>query len=148
MPVRFKAVGRPGRSGQALVEVSLLLPWLVFSFIAAFDFGIYAYSMISTESAARTVATYASQSSAVAQSPTNACAYALAELRDAPGVGPGVASCSSPVQVTVSYRSPGAAGMNTVRVTVTYQTMNLIALPGLMAGSLTISRTVEMPIRG
>ena len=34
------------RRGQALVEVTLLLPWIVFSFVAAFNFGIFAYSMI------------------------------------------------------------------------------------------------------
>jgi hypothetical protein len=37
--------------------------------------------------------------------------------------------------------------MNTVRVAVTYNTMQLIPLPGLMAGSLAITRSVEMPIR-
>jgi hypothetical protein len=37
--------------------------------------------------------------------------------------------------------------MNTVQVSVTYNTMQLIPLPGLMAGSLSITRMVEMPIR-
>lgn len=137
--------------GQAVVEVSLLIPWLVFSFVAAFNFGIFAYSMISTENAARTGAMYASQSLSVAQSSTivsQVCTYVLGELGDAPGVGSGVNSCTaSPVSVTVTAHTPGSAGMNTVTVAVTYNTMQLIPLPGLMAGSLAITRSVEAPIR-
>ncbi len=139
------------RRGQALVEVTLLLPWIVFSFVAAFNFGIFAYSMISTESAARSAAMYASQSLTVAQSGsvvTQACNYVLGELGDAPGVGDGVTTCtSSPVTLTITARMPGSGNMNTVQVSVTYNTMQLIPLPGLMAGSLVITRTVEMPIR-
>ena len=52
-----------------------------------------------------------------------------------------------PVTVAVTARTPGAGNLNTVRVSVTYNTMQLIALPGLMAGSLNITRTVELPIR-
>jgi len=139
------------RSGQAVIEVSLLLPWIVFIFIAAFNFGIFAYALISTEDAARSGAMYASQSLAVAQSGTivsQVCTYVLGELGDAPGVGSGVTSCtSSPVTVTVTPQTPGSGNMNTVKVSVTYNTMQMIPLPGLMAGSLHITRTVEMPIR-
>jgi Flp pilus assembly protein TadG len=138
------------RSGQAVVEVTLLVPWIVFSFVAAFNFGIFAYALISTQNAARSAAMYASQSLTVAQSGsivTQVCPYALGELGDAPGVG-GVATCTgAPVTVAVTARSPGAGNMNTVRVSLTYNTMQLIPLPGLMAGSLSITRTVEMPIR-
>ena len=133
-----------------MVEVTLLVPWIVFSFVAAFNFGIFAYALISTQNAARSAAMYASQSLTVAQSGsivTQVCPYALGELGDAPGVG-GVATCTgAPVTVAVTARSPGAGNMNTVRVSLTYNTMQLIPLPGLMAGSLSITRTVEMPIR-
>jgi len=138
------------RSGQAVIEVTLLVPWIVFAFVAAFNFGIFAYAMISTENAARSAAVYASQTLAVAQSGTivtQVCPYVLGELGDAPGVG-GVATCTgTPVTVTVTPRTPGAGNMNTVQVSVTYNTMQLIPLPGLMAGSLNITRSVEMPIR-
>lgn len=133
-----------------MVEVTLLVPWIVFSFVAAFNFGIFAYALISTQNAARSAAMYASQSLTVAQSGsivTQVCPYALGELGDAPGVG-GVATCTgAPVTVAVTARTPGAGNMNTVRVSLTYNTMQLIPLPGLMAGSLSITRTVEMPIR-
>jgi uncharacterized protein (UPF0333 family) len=140
------------RRGQAAIEVALILPWMVLSFIAAFNFGIFAYSLISTENAARTAAMYASQSMAIAQGANVSsltCYYALEELRDAPGVGFSVNTCTvAPVTLIVTTRTPGTSGLNTVLVTVTYKSMSLIALPGLMSGSLSISRTVEMPIRG
>jgi Flp pilus assembly protein TadG len=138
------------RRGQAVVEVTLLIPWLVFAFVAAFNFGIFAYALISTQNAARSAALYASQSLAVAQSGTivtQICPYVLGELGDAPGMS-GVSSCTAaPVTVTVTAKTPGAGNMNTVQVSVTYNTMQLIPLPGLMAGSLSIKRTVEAPIR-
>ena len=141
---------RERKSGQAVVEVTLLVPWLVLSFVAAFNFGIFAYAMISTENAARSAAMYASQSLTVAQSGTivsQVCPYVLGELGDAPGAG-NLSSCtSSPVTVTVTPRTPGAGNMNTVQVSVTYNTMHLIPLPGLMAGSLAITRKVEVPVR-
>jgi Flp pilus assembly protein TadG len=142
---------RNRQSGQAVVEVTLLVPWIVFAFVAAFNFGIFAYALISTQNAARSAAMFAAQSLAVAQSGTivtQVCPYALGELGDAPGVGAGVSTCSgAPVTVAVTARTPGAGNMNTVKVSVTYNTMQLIPLPGLMAGSLSITRTVEMPIR-
>jgi hypothetical protein len=140
-----------GRRGQAVVEVSLLIPWVVFAFVAAFNFGIFAYALISTQNAARSAAMFASQSLTVAQSGnivTQVCPYVLGELGDAPGVGSGVSSCTgAPVTVAVTARTPGSGNMNTVKVSVTYHTMQLIPLPGLMAGSLSITRTVEVPIR-
>jgi hypothetical protein len=124
---------------------------MVLAFIAAFNFGIFAYALVSTQNAARSAAMYASQSLAVAQSGsivTLVCPYALGELLDAPGVGSGVTTCTStPVTVTVTAKTPGSGNMNTVVVSVKYNTMQLIALPGLMAGSLAITRSVEMPIR-
>jgi Flp pilus assembly protein TadG len=142
---------RKRQSGQAVVEVTLLVPWVVFSFVAAFNFGIFAYALISTQNAARSAAMYAAQSLTVAQSGSivsQVCPYALGELVDAPGVGTGVNTCTgTPVTVTVTAKTPGAGNMNTVQVSVTYNTMQLIPLPGLMAGSLSITRAVEMPIR-
>ena len=50
------------------MEVTLLVPWLVFALVAAFNFGIFAYVLVSTQNAARSGAVYASQSLTVAQS--------------------------------------------------------------------------------
>ena len=87
----------PRKSGQALIEVTLLIPWMVLAFVAAFNFGIFAYALVSTQNAARSAAMYASQSLTVAQSGSivaQVCPYALGELGDAPGVGTGVTTCT------------------------------------------------------
>jgi len=136
--------------GHAALETALLLPWMVLSFMAVFDVGMYAYALVSTESAARVVAMYASASQAVAHNPTNACSYALAELRYALNVGSGVTTCSSggPVQVSTVYVASGADGLPAAQVSVTYTSSPLIPVPGMMAGSVAITRTVQLPIRG
>ncbi|MGA2593981.1 MAG: TadE family protein [Bryobacteraceae bacterium] len=143
-----KPVARAREAGHAAIETALMLPWLIFSFMGAFDVGVYNYSLVSTESAARVVAMYASSSTSVAQNPTSACAYALAELRDAPNVG-STSSCSSGgvVNVTTTYLASGADGLPAVQVSVTYLATPGLSIPGLITGSLTITRTVEMPIR-
>jgi len=140
---------RANQRGQSVIEVALLLPWLVYGFIGAFDLGVYSYSLISAESAARVVGMYASSSTAVAENPTLACTYALAELKDSPGVG-STSSCSagSVVTVSTSYLASGADGLPAAQVSITYTPTKVISLPGLLNGSMTITRTVEFPIRG
>lgn len=135
--------------GQSAIETMLLLPWLAFCFVGAFDLGVYSYALISAENAARVVAMYASTSTSVAENPTLACTYALAEMRDSPGVG-STSSCSSGgvVNVSTSYLASGADGLPAAQVSVTYQPTQVISLPGLINGNLTITRTVEFPIRG
>lgn len=127
----------------------MMLPWLVFCFVGAFDLGIYSYAMISAESAARVVGMYASSSTSVAQNPTLACTYAIAELQDSPGVG-NTSSCSASgaVNVSTSYLASGADGLPAAQVSITYKPTQVISLPGMINGSLTITRTVEFPIRG
>lgn len=143
-----------GRSGHAVLEVALLSPWIFFLLIGALDWGFYSYALISTQSAARVAALHTSSSESTAADAATACAYALEELRAMPNVGASVTSCNSlPVIVTVqrldqnstpqsSDRSPAS------RVTVTYQTVPLIPIPGLLPGQLTITQTAEMRLRG
>jgi Flp pilus assembly protein TadG len=140
---------RANQRGQSAIETALLMPWLIFCFCGAFDMGVYTYAMISAENAARVVAMYASTSSSVATNPTLACTYALAELRYAPGVG-STSSCSSGgvVNVTTTYLASGADTLPAAQVTITYKPSKVITLPGLINGALTITRTVELPIRG
>ncbi|HXM43632.1 MAG TPA: TadE family protein [Bryobacteraceae bacterium] len=140
---------RANQRGQSVIETMLLLPWLAFCFVGAFDLGIYSYAMISAENAARVVGMYASASTSVAENPTLACTYALAELKDSPGVG-STSSCSSGgvVNVSTTYLATGADGLPAEQVSVTYKPTQVIGLPGLINGNLTITRTVEFPIRG
>ena len=50
------------QSGQSLVEATLVFIMFVFMFIGVLDFGFYAYSMISVQSAARVAALYTASS--------------------------------------------------------------------------------------
>jgi len=148
---------RRGAGGNAVIEVSLLMPWIVFLFIGVFDFGFYTYAFTCTQNAARAATLYLSTgfglarsewaSPAPATSP-GACQVVLGEMRRLPNVGAAVTGCSAlPVQVTVHAPVLELDGSYFTRVTVTYQTVPLFPLP-FMAGRMTISRDVRMRIYG
>jgi len=133
-----------------------MLPWLVFSFMGTLDLGFSTYALISLQSAARVAAIYASSSSETATDTManpatgEACKYALAELRNAPGVGSGVTTCSpsDPVQLSATINMPGSDGtLETATVSVTY-TIHLLAIPLIMPSQITLTRKVECPLRG
>lgn len=131
-----------------MLEVALFLPWLFFVFAGAFDWGHYAYALISVQSAARAAALYTSSSAGTAADAGGACAYALAELRRASNVGGAVSSCAAwPLRVTAEGIA-GADGAPASSVTVSYRTPRLIPIPGLLPGRLTVTRTVQMRVRG
>src|ERR1035441_6069459 len=89
--------------GHAVLETALMLPWVLFLFVGAFDFGFYNYALISTENAARVAAWYTSQTATTATDATTACTYALAELSALPNVGAGMTTCNAaPVVVTAT----------------------------------------------
>src|ERR1700758_5103081 len=124
--------------GSAIIEFSLMTPWLIFLFIGSMDWGFYAYSLIATEAAARVGCMYASTSSAVltaeaAGTTTNTCTYALEQLRKMPNVGSSLTTCAgSPVTVTVSSVSgtSSADGNSAAQVQVIYVTPVLIPMMG------------------
>lgn len=131
--------------GTAVVEVALLAPWIFFLFIGVMNFGFAAYALISTENAARAAATYTSSDEAFADSTADACQYARAELNSLPNVR-NLTSCGAlPLIVTASKgQCPSAdAGSVCSTVTVTYQTVPMIAVPG-MPGQLTVTRSVQL----
>jgi hypothetical protein len=148
MEERTKRRRRSG--GNAVIEVTLLMPWFLFLFMGVFDFGFYAYALISTENAARAAALSTSSNN----SPGLACEYALGELRVMPNVGPLLAPpCPAspteafPVAVVATLIPTGidGDGLNARpawRVAVTYLTVRLFPLPWL-PGRMTITRTVE-----
>jgi hypothetical protein len=58
-----------------------------------------------------------------------------------------VSSCSaSPLTVTAALVA-GPDGANASQVTVSYQTVPLIPIPGLLPGQATITRVVVIPVR-
>lgn len=149
--------GRTSRRGSNIVEFTFLLPWFVFLFVGAFDFGFYIYSLIAVETAAETGAMYASTSSATASAAnisTIACNYALDTLRNLPNVGSAMTACGStsvsstvPVAVRASSVASGADGNAAASVQVMYLTPQVIPFPGVLSGQLTITRTVQFRLR-
>jgi Flp pilus assembly protein TadG len=148
------SVNKPRRSrrsrqrGSAMLELSLLGPGVFFLFAGGLDWGFYAHALIAVENAARTAALYTSSSASTASSSSQACTLALSQLRALPNVGPAVQSCSgSPVSVSaVSSVGPDAGAVSRVRVT--YATIRLIPIPGLLSGQFSIAREVIMRLRG
>ncbi|HVW06971.1 MAG TPA: TadE family protein [Bryobacteraceae bacterium] len=149
---------RPGRKrlfgperGTAAVEVALLLPWMVIAFIAVLDFGFSSYALIATQNAARIAATWGAASTANQTALTSSLAcgtYALPEFKYAPTP---ISACGSSLSATPSSGNIGAAGTGAgqipyVQVAVGY-TVGLLAIPGIMPSSITITRTVAMPVR-
>jgi hypothetical protein len=129
------------------MELALFLPFLLFLFIGAFDWGFYSWALIATENAARAAALYTSSSTANAANSTGACPYALAELTNAPNVFGTVTTCTAaPVTLTATSIT-GADGTAASQVSVTYQTINLIPIPSLLAGQMNITRVVEMKVQ-
>jgi hypothetical protein len=148
------------------MELALFLPWIVFLFVGAFDWGFYAWALVSTESAARVAALYTSTSAGTAADATGACNYALAELAYAPNIagytwvsssdyqhrqtsGSGrVTTCAGVPVLVTAVSTTGPDGAAASQVSVTYQTPLLIPIPGLLPAQISITRTAQMRVRG
>jgi Flp pilus assembly protein TadG len=151
--------------GGAVIEITLMAPWIFFLFVGVFDMGFYNYAAISTQNAARAAAM---RTATMAQTTTEACQAALDEMKILPNVG-NLASCgalpiivslttlcgtSTPTSIACSARptSPTCADCavdptaSSVQATVTYQSVNLIPIPGLLPGRVTFVRKAEMRI--
>ena len=138
--------GRFRRKGNAVIETALMAPWIFLLFMGVFDFGFYAYAAIATEHAARVAALYTSSSVLSAADNSGACYYVLQALRDLPNVGTTVNSCTAlPVIVSASQVN-GPDGAAASQVSVTYQSVPLFSIPGLM-GQMTITRTAQMRVQ-
>lgn len=132
------------QSGHAVIEVALLAPWIFFLFVGIVDLGFYNYALIATENAARVAVEYTSATTAKATDKAGACPYVLAELNSMSNVN-GLANCDNlPVIVTATLVPSGPDGSPASSVSVTYQTILMIPIPGLMTGQFTVTRTAEM----
>ena|SRR5438270_27863 len=132
--------------GHAVLEMAFLMPWLIFLFVGAFDMGFYSYALISTENAARVATMYTSGSSAASTDSATACSIALGELGSLRNLS-GVTTCNSlPLIVTIGATT-GPDGATASQVSVTYQSDQLIPIPGLLMGRLTVTRTAQMRLR-
>jgi Flp pilus assembly protein TadG len=146
------------RQGNNLIEFSLLVPWYIFLFVGALDSGFFAYSLIASQTAAREGALYCaslgSASPCADSASSTQCGYALDQLRMMPNVGSALTTCgtgttvsaSAPLAVSTATitTSPASVSLPATAVTVVYLTPNLIPIPGMFPGQVTITRTVKM----
>jgi len=124
------------------MEFAFFLPYLIFTFVGAFDWGNYSWALMKTQDAARVAALYTSGSTSTATDSTGACTRVLAEMSDAPNVA---GTCTGALTVTAALVT-GPDGNNASQVTVSYQTVSLIPIPGLLPGQTTITRVVTMMV--
>lgn len=138
-------------SGASAIEFALLLPWVIFLFVGAFDWGFYAHALISTENATRVAAIYAANLGGGSISEATACQLVLNELSISVNVA-GKTTCTWGTTVTtaapvaVQETCTTVDSVNAVQVAVTYQTIQLIPIPGFLAGKVTLYRTATLPM--
>jgi len=136
---------RPRKSrGAAMMELALFSPWIIFLFVGTLDWGFYAYSLITLETATRNAASW----NANYNTPTDtytACQIVTSEMQTLVNMG-GVTTCTgNPVSVSATQET-GPDSEPAAQVSVTYTTPSLIPIPGLLAGQFTITRTVQMKL--
>ncbi len=135
------------RKGQALVELVIVAPWIFFLFIAIADTGFCTVAAIGVQNAARAAALNASASSAAAIDAADACAVVRQELQSLPNIGSSTGCAGLPLQVTTQKLDAGIDGSPAALVTVTYQTIPLVPVPLLFSGTVTLVKSVQMPLR-
>ena len=138
---------RQRRRGNSVIEFSLLAPWFIFLFIGAFDWGICTYGLISTQSALRVAVQNSSLNSTTAVDSATACSYALTEMRGAPNIGTSVTTCNALPLIVAATAITGPDGAPASKITITYQTPQLIPIPGILAGRFIFVQAAVMRLR-
>jgi Flp pilus assembly protein TadG len=137
---------RRNEKGSALIELSLLAPWILFLFVGIVDMGFYSYALISVENAARVAAEYTSQTSSAAADKATACTMVRAELASLPNVA-NLSNCDATPLIVTADSVTGPDNSTATSVSVTYQGVGLIPIPGLLIGRLNVTRNVQMRVR-
>src|SRR5258708_25580288 len=132
--------------GNAVIEVTLLAPWVFFLLVGILDVGFYLYAAISTENAARIAALYAASDTSPTGDSAGACTYAVQEVLALPGITAGMSCDSLPFKVTVAAAN-GPDGAPATNASVTYQTLPMIPIPALLPGRLTLTRHAETKVK-
>ena len=133
---------KPQRHGGALVELSLIVPWYIFLFVGVFDWGFYSHALISVQSAVRVAGLYAAGQSSL-PSVSSVCPYVRNELKIVANVNDSLTCTASPIVLTVTSVT-GADGNPAYRISLTYTTLQLIPIPGLLTNQATFTRTLQM----
>jgi Flp pilus assembly protein TadG len=137
---------RPKRRGGALIELTLLSPWVFFLFIGIVDLGFYTYALIAVENATRIAAEYTSSSTLTQADQSGACTKVLLELANLPNVAP-LSSCGAAPLTVTATASTGPDGKPASTVSIAYRSISLIPIPGLLQSQLNVTRTTQMRVR-
>ncbi len=141
--------GRRGRRrGHAVIEFSFMMPWFVFLFVGTLDFGFFSQALIATQNAARIGALYTAQCNGTVADQATACRQVRTEMASMPNAGSFSSGCTSGPLTVTAQQITDAEGLPASRVSVTYQTIPLIPIPGLVPGRVTITRTAEVRVYG
>jgi len=122
-----------------------MAPWILFLFMGTIDLGFYSYAIIATENAARVATMQTSATPTTATDNTLACNFALTELNVLPNTR-SLATCAALPVIVNATTFIDADGASAARVDVTYQTINMIPIPGL-TGQLSITRNAQMRLK-
>lgn len=153
---------RRKQSGNAMIEVALMAPWIFFLFVGILDFGFYAYAAICTQNAARVAAQFAAKDQ-YSRTQAVACQAALTEMKNLPNMVTvttcattvGAMSAALPLAVPAPEvlgpvaSCPSSTGSSpdnecAVRVSVTYRSIPMIPIPGLLTGQMQLTREASM----
>jgi Flp pilus assembly protein TadG len=137
---------RKKQKGHAVLEAAFLAPWIIFLFVGAFDMGFYCYALICTENAARVAAMYTSSSASTVADSSAACTIALGEMNYMSNLV-GVNSCGSLPIIVQASSVTGPDSAPASEVAVTYRSNQMIPIPGLLMGRMTVTRRAQMRVR-
>jgi Flp pilus assembly protein TadG len=140
---------RRSRRGNAVIEVTLMAPWIFFLFVGVFDLGFYAYAFISTENAARAAVLLTSKSRVAATDQADACAIVLSEMAWAAygrTVSPTCTTAPLVVNATFVPQGSGNSPTDAAQIEVQYTTIPMFPIPGALAGSFVVDRKWQMQI--
>jgi len=145
-PHQAQVTRRRRSRGGAVLELALISPWFFFLAIGALDWGFYGYALISMQAAARSALLYTATSATTAVEIDKACTIVLGELRTMPNIGTGTTVCTSNPVVTATLIT-GPDATQGAQISVRYQSVSLIPIPGILAKQFTITRIVKMRLR-
>ena len=132
-----------------------MAPWILFLFIGTFDLGFYFYAGICTSNAARVAAIANAVSLSSATDSAGACYNVVGEMNKLPNTQalvPGSYACpsspssGSPIALVTVGTEVESDGSTAAVVQVGYLPLQMIPIPGVINGQMTIYRTAKVPI--
>lgn len=169
--IASRSVVRHRQRGSAVIEAALMMPWIAFLFVGIFDFGFYSYAAIATQNAARAVALQSANGSTASICTTakdelgflpniaglGSCAATQSAVNDTTPLwvctallddaSDSIAAQCPPVPAVrcADCAGSGATGTNpsSVQAVVTYRSVPLIPIPGILVGQMQLTRIAE-----